>query len=378
MVELKFHIDPTSALLYWEWYEAAPLRTEQTKAAQGALSSAEQQVQTQGLLRFPAVTPGTALISYYLSSTEAFVWVSDRTGVRGERLTLSRTLLDAQVKQLVEHCSNPESMVQDMRSEGTELYQELLKPIEPWISEDSKIVVEPDGILKALPFEVLIDSEGRYLVDRFDITVSPGIAYLNSARQWKGISASSKVLILGNPMANGWMSLPDAEQEARVIATFFPRSQLLLERDASNVNLDLAIGQSDVFHFAGHATATVRSIGLITGTKEPLRSFDGARKGRCELVVLSACDTSRGTIGLFDDEDSLVRRLMVAHVPEVIASRWSVNSEATSDLMTTFYRQLLAGQPVAASLAFAARSVRAQPKFSHPYYWAAFSAFGSN
>jgi CHAT domain-containing protein len=98
--------------------------------------------------------------------------------------------------------------------------------------------------------------------------------------------------------------------------------------------------------------------------------------GRSQLVVLSACSTSRGSAGFFDDDDSMVRRLMEAGVPDVVASRWMVDSSSTALLMKSFYSQLLNEKPVAESLASAMQTLRAQPEFSHPYYWAGFSVFG--
>ncbi len=67
---------------------------------------------------------------------------------------------------------------------------------------------------------------------------------------------------------------------------------------------------------------------------------------------------------------------MAARVPEVIASRWMVDSAATAMLMKNFYAQLMTGMPAPDALDSAMRAVRARPEFSHPYYWAAFSAFG--
>jgi hypothetical protein len=60
----------------------------------------------------------------------------------------------------------------------------------------------------------------------------------------------------------------------------------------------------------------------------------------------------------------------------VVASRWNVDSQATSRMVACFYKQLLAGASVAESLRSAGESIRETAGWSHPYYWAAFSAFG--
>jgi CHAT domain-containing protein len=76
------------------------------------------------------------------------------------------------------------------------------------------------------------------------------------------------------------------------------------------------------------------------------------------------------------DADSLARAFLLAGVPEVVASRWDADSSATAALMDSFYRILLDGRSAPQALQAAAAELRRLPATSHPYYWAAFSAFG--
>jgi len=55
-----------------------------------------------------------------------------------------------------------------------------------------------------------------------------------------------------------------------------------------------------------------------------------------------------------------------------------VNSRATAAIMEAFYAQLLSGKDVSRALQEAARQVRREPEFAHPFYWASFSAFGKS
>jgi CHAT domain-containing protein len=68
--------------------------------------------------------------------------------------------------------------------------------------------------------------------------------------------------------------------------------------------------------------------------------------------------------------------MLEAGVPDVVASRWNVDSEATRQLMNFFYRQLLAGHDVSSSLRAAQKELAAKPGMAHPYYWAAFGVQG--
>ncbi len=81
---------------------------------------------------------------------------------------------------------------------------------------------------------------------------------------------------------------------------------------------------------------------------------------------------------MLNKPDNLVRRFLAAGAREVVASRWAVDSKATLELMSKFYGLLVEGETPAAALAGAARSLRKQSIYAHPYYWASFSVFGED
>jgi len=105
-------------------------------------------------------------------------------------------------------------------------------------------------------------------------------------------------------------------------------------------------------------------------------SLKASNFSQMRLAVLSACDTQDGPSGAFNDVDSLARVFLRAGVPNVVASRWSVDSEATRQFMELFYRNLLDGNSVAASVHQAQAALRSRPGTAHPYFWSAFSALG--
>jgi len=70
---------------------------------------------------------------------------------------------------------------------------------------------------------------------------------------------------------------------------------------------------------------------------------------RAHMVVLSACDTSRGEITA-EGVLNLPRALMVVGVPCVVVSQWQVDDWSTCELMKGFYMNLKKGQDVASAL----------------------------
>ena len=100
-----------------------------------------------------------------------------------------------------------------------------------------------------------------------------------------------------------------------------------------------------------------------------------------DLVVLSACDTARGRIVRGEGIVGLTRAFMFAGAPRVICSLWKVDDEATSALMMRFYELWIPkdgkqGLPTAEALREAQAFVRAQPKWKHPFFWAAWVLWG--
>jgi CHAT domain-containing protein/cytochrome c-type biogenesis protein CcmH/NrfG len=378
IVEVTLHSDPRRALLDWEWFKGSALRAQSSLAGRKSSSAQWPLTSEEDMLVIPEIDEQTAQVTFSLFPHGYAVWVLDHSGLREKWVSADDKELSDLVTQFVDHCADPRSNLQALRDEGATLYKKIFLPIEPWIAGRHHLIVEPDGVLKSLPIGLLINSSGRYFEDTVSISISPGTAYVNMSRRWSGITAASNALIVGDPPAIGWMPLPDAEAEAHAVASSFKNPDLLVRVDGPRTELTKEIAEADVVHFSGHAQASVESAGLVTADyilfDNP--ALQALSQGRSQLVVLSACASSEGTGGLFDDNDSTVRRVMSARVPDVIASRWAVDSAATALLMRGFYRELLSGERVSDSLEYAMRSVRARSEFAHPYYWGGFSVFG--
>ena len=204
------------------------------------------------------------------------------------------------------------------------------------------------------------------------------------------------MLVVGSPTLSGnWASafqpLPEAIDEARGIASKFKNARLLTGQRASAVEVARELPGAAVFHYAGHSISNAERVGLLLSPDDAraenaalhdgppvleASSFDTARVGRCALAVFSACATEGVEGDGAGDPESLVRAFLEAGVPQVMASRWNVDSRATAAFMNAFYDQLLEGHAAADAARAAALDIRNQPDKAHPYYWAAFSVYG--
>jgi CHAT domain-containing protein len=242
--------------------------------------------------------------------------------------------------------------------------------------------------------QALVDAKGEYLGAKFAITIFPGTSYLRRLRPVRPITSADRVLVVGSPTLSGnWAStfhpLPEAIDEARGIALKFKNARLLTGQRASAVEVARELPGAAVFHYVGHSISNAERVGLLLspdGSRAEIldegppvleaSGFDSARVGRCALAVFSACATEGVQGDGAGDPDSLVRAFLEAGVPQVMASRWNVDSRVTAVFMNAFYDRLLEGHAAADAARAAALDIRKQPDKAHPYYWAAFSVYG--
>jgi CHAT domain-containing protein len=137
-------------------------------------------------------------------------------------------------------------------------------------------------------------------------------------------------------------------------------------------------------HFACHGLVNPRQPLLSALALTPSPSDDGyltalevfSLRIPADLVVLSACESARGTVVRGEGLSGLVRAFMVAGSPRVLASLWKVGDEATAEFMRRFYASWLAGQGAAAALRSAQADLRAHPRWGAPRHWAAWVLWG--
>ncbi|HSS52826.1 MAG TPA: CHAT domain-containing protein, partial [Thermoanaerobaculia bacterium] len=204
--------------------------------------------------------------------------------------------------------------------------------------------------------------------------------------------------------------LPYTRREVLEIASLFPAGTVrtYLGPEALEERIKSLDPKTRILHLAAHASVDEHlpsgSFIALTIPEGPPPDGTGPQRDNgllqvweifervrlnADLVVLSACDTGLGEELGGEGLIGLTRAFQYAGARSVMASLWSVNDQATAELMIRFYKHLRAGLPKDQALQAAQRELIASPieitndkgervlkDFSSPYYWAGFQLYG--
>jgi CHAT domain-containing protein len=295
----------------------------------------------------------------------------------------------------------------------------LLGPVVKRLRGKDRLIVVPDGPLWELPFQALSTSGQRYLLDDAVIAYAPSVTVLREtmALQRRPLAGEGALTLLamgnpaiedaaaaksGAPLMDGPLeALPDAERQVRSLAQIYGArgSRIYVGADAREDRFKADAGRFRIIHLATHGILNDRNpmySQLVLARGPGAASEDGVLEAwelmqldlSADLAVLSACETARGRVGRGEGMLGLTWSLFVAGVPTTVVSQWKVRADSTAELMIAFHRRLTQtrsrpslrtgsrGHGVASALRDAALEVRADPRYRHPFHWAAFIAVG--
>jgi CHAT domain-containing protein len=372
------------SLAYFEWYLGAGSRAgEKGRSKVPPLAAADPSFL---ISRLPLLST-TTVLAYAALPGGLAVWVYDDRGTNAQWIPQSNQDLQELAARFYALASDPRSEATALQRDTRSLYTSLIAPIESRLEPGRTLVIEAEGWLAQVPFEALLDPDGHYLIERAPMVHSLGQSTDASLHKSLPISKQMPALVVGSTassQSNALVPLPDVLAETDAVAADFDFPNVLQGSQATLSAVRRELPAAAVFHFTGHALARNTGSGLVLLGEDSDRRAPvllGADKLRrldlrnLQLAVLSTCNPESGKDGA-RGFNSIAEALQRNGVPNIVASRWAVDSAQTRQFIQTFYRHALSGHPVSEAVRQASRNMLADPRTSHPYYWSAFSAYG--
>ena len=294
------------------------------------------------------------------------------------------------------------------KSSYNKLYSWLIQPFEKELEfnklRDQRTIKNLafvlDGELRNIPMSILLDRDGKYLIEEYAIALTPGLQLVDpkpitEIKDLKVLTAGlSKVPTSLDPQGR-FVELPNVESELEGIQNLGLSSEVILNEDfiTSTVEKEIDSARFPIIHLATHGqfSSDVEETFILLwdkkvklkDLKEWLQNNQFNQSTPIELLVLSACETAEG------DEDAALGLAGVAvnaGARSTLATLWSVADESTAKLMDKFYRQLKFNTikdstkksfNKVQALQEAQLTLMKDKRYEHPHFWAPYVIVGN-
>jgi CHAT domain-containing protein/uncharacterized glyoxalase superfamily protein PhnB len=285
---------------------------------------------------------------------------------------------------------------------AAELARLVWQPLAKHLPSGTKtLYIAADSDLARVPWAALPTGKDRVLLEDYAIAQVPHGTFLLDQLKFPRTFTSPKALLTLGDVDYGrgrWDALPGTRVEVDALRPLAPVSPTTLTgANATPLALALALGKVRYAHLATHGefqaealaaekqrAALARAtrqlgdesrnvaaknplgyVGLVLANGEIMSglSIVDLPLENLKLVTLSACETGLGEFTAGEGVQGLQRAFHVAGCPNVVASLWKVNDDATAALMTQFYHELWVNkQPPIESLRTAQLTIYRHPE----------------
>lgn len=270
------------------------------------------------------------------------------------------------------------------KRDAIKIYSWLIQPLENDLEAQKidTLVFIPDGVLRTIPLAALNDGK-NFLISRYAVATTPGLTLTDPQplpRQ------NVQLLVAGlTESVQGFPPLPDVSGEITRLDALYDAA--VLENASftlSNVEKALESTPYSIVHVASHGEFESDISDTFVLTYDGKMSMDRLegymasttyRDQPVELLTLSACQTAVG-----DDKAALglAGVAVKAGARSAVATLWYINDQASSLLISEFYKNLKkSGVSKAQALQQAQLTLLKDPRFHHPSYWGPFLLIGN-
>ena len=382
-------------LALWERFRLRILGIPVAACVDGGLDCLQANVES--VLQHPAFDP---LLGQVVLPDRLLLYRATVAGVQWTSVAVRKEDLMAAADQLERAVNSPETAMDVVDRSGRQLGKLLIDPINPnnpTVPSNKQLFIESDPLLGNLPWPAVASSAGDLGLGS-NLEESPSMLLNGSAPA--RLASGGKVLVVGASVASGESQLlPEVLREARAVARFDQDPNLLVGDEATEPQVTARLSTAAAIHFAGHAAKRDGATRLLlAGVKagSGVGSASGKAAGTApdtpwldsellrkhppraaRLAVFSACSSGKKEAGWNHGMGDIVATLASLGVPDVVATRWQIDSSAAVPMMDAFYGGLAKGLTVPEALTAARQSMVGDPRYGHPYYWAAWYASGT-
>ncbi|MBS0171783.1 MAG: CHAT domain-containing protein [Nitrospira sp.] len=329
------------------------------------------------ITKLDTLSPSTAIVYPIVFSDRTELLVSLPDGLTRHSIPVTAAILTDEVRRFRHRLEK--RTTREYLPHAQQLYDWLIRPLAPDLRRlnVNTLVFVPDGSLRTIPMSALHDGD-RFLIEQYAVAMSPGLDLTDPHPiNRTGVRILSSGL---TKAVQGFPPLPHVAEEISYIHSLFKGEQLLDSNFiAPRIETELEDGRYTILHIATHgqfATDVNQSFLLTFDDRlnmtqlERLVGLFRFRQDPLELLTLSACQT-----GIGDDRAALglAGIAVKAGARSALATLWFINDDASSELVSEFYRQLH-DAPIskARALQLAQLKLLSDRVYEHPAYWAAF------
>ncbi|MCL5773948.1 MAG: tetratricopeptide repeat protein [Firmicutes bacterium] len=345
---------------------------------------------------------GTLLLEYFTGLKKSYLFIVDKSSIKVVEIPENENQLEEKISEVLKRVAGKAPLKEEL----TSLSNILIKPAWESMKGKSKLIIIPHSSLHYLPFAMLVDSKGDYLIENFQILTQPSasvwllcikkpkekgeklaayaigdisISFGGKTKSQKAVSVRGTPVMSDEILRGGLPPLPGTKEEVEEIARIYAGGKIFVGKKATIEDVKKNAAKGTLVHFATHGildssyplfSGLVFSDGILTTSD--IFGLDL----KANLVVLSACNTAGGRISNGDEIVGISRAFMYAGTPTVIATLWSIADVSTAELMQDFYKRLKQGKSKGAALQEAQKDMLKNSEYSHPYYWAPFLLIG--
>jgi len=334
--------------------------------------------------------PNTSAVLYTIilaDRLEVIVQLPDQTVLQHHRVRKVYTELEVTLTSL-RRALEEQFITDEGESIAVEVYDWLLQPQEDVLESSGidTLVFVLDGALKNIPPAALRDAEGKYLVEKYAIALTPRLQ-LQTPQPLK--SSSLEVSFFGlaeipESFRRRFGPLPFVNEEAQQVDDILDSRVFLNDEFTSMVlSQSLQNNPSKIVHFATHGefSSDPESTYILSWDKQiNSNELNSLLQGTpadfsIELLVLSACKTANG-----DNRAALglAGLALQAGAESTVASLWTVNDAATADFVGAFYEALTSrDRPISRAEALRTAQLKLLREYEATVYWAPFVLVGN-